>query len=164
MKKYLLLKIIFITFIIILLFLFNSCSPDSMAYMAGNTWNGELNNFGRFGDADIEDATFHPKGEVTMTIKFDDSGHEEDIDLKGTYKIDSNYNFDAILYSNDDYINSKIFPNVDAVEYRLEMEGTLNGYTGKGDGEYKMKCTVHLDNGTSVSERIDDDWELTKSN
>ena len=133
-----------------------------MAYMAGNSWEGNLNNFGKFKDAEIEDATFHPQGEVQMTITFDSSGDEEEVDFEGIYKIDSNYNFEAILYGNDDMVDQDLFPDIDRIDYRLEMEGYLNGYSREGYGEYTLKCTAYYHDNTIIKDRIDGDWELWK--
>ncbi len=172
MKKNLLINIYFTTFCFVLLFLFASCSPDSMAYVGNNKWEGEMDNF--YGvDAEIDDITFYPQGKADLNITFDINGHEEYIDFEGTYKIDSNYSFEAIFNCNDDMLNQDIFSipgagpggfplYADAIEYRVEMEGDLNGYTNKGEGDYKMKFKIYYENGDVIEGKCEDEWKLSR--
>ena len=44
------------------------------------------------------------------------------------------------------------------MEFNLELEGTLNYYSGYGTGDYEME----ISGGSIYDGTYDDDWELTK--
>ena len=139
MKKYL-----FYLFSLIAILFIISCPQE---ITKGTAWEGEIEgDFGGFASSDNNDfeLIFDSNGQVKAYITIVDDGA---ITLEGDYILTNNYTFTAEL--DGEQGNYK---------FDLELEGTLNYYSGYGTGDYKMKIT----GDTVFDGTYDDDWELTK--
>jgi hypothetical protein len=139
MKKFLFLLLAILAILFVL-----SC-PQELT--KGTAWEGEIEgDFGDYADDDDNDfeLIFSSDGSVKAYITVDD---DTAIKLEGDYILTNNYTFTAELEG-----------DTGSYDFELELEGTLNYYSGYGSGEYEMK----ISGGNPEDGTYDDDWELTK--
>ena len=139
MKKYLflLLSIIAILFII-------SC-PQELT--KGTAWEGEIEGtIGGISSKNNNDfeLVFNSNGLVKAYIN---TNKISAIVLEGDYILTNNYTFTAELDGKQG-----------TYKFELDLEGTLNYYSGYGTGDYTLK----ISGGNPEDGKYEDDWELTK--
>lgn len=137
-------KYVFILFSIIAILSITSC-PQELT--KGTAWEGEIE--GTFGDITSKDnndfeLVFNTNGKVKAYININ---KDSAISLEGDYILTNNYTFTAELDG-----------KTGNYEFELDLEGTLNYYSGYGTGDYTMK----ISGGNPEDGSYDDSWDLTK--
>ncbi len=172
MKKY-------IMYLLFFLFLILTCSQEVMLTTNGyNNYKGEMENIFNDDDAKLG-VTFNYPPSMYLELNIDTYDDDRVIKFEdGSYHVDNNYNFTANLDEDVDF-NVVLWKNIidssgiekiadiDLDEYKkivleLELEGYLNGNIGKGEGDYKMECTVTINTGEKKKGEIKGDWKLVR--
>ena len=86
---------------------------------------------------------FKPNGEIQGYITYKSGGKTITVTSDGTYTIGNNHAFTAKL---DGEFNT-------GTEFKVELTGMINTYTGIGSGKYELEAS-----GTTYK----DDWTLLK--
>jgi hypothetical protein len=176
-KKRMITKKSYILFVlIILLFLFLSCSSEVMLDIS--SYYGEMYNIFNDNKGEIE-VDFSGTKSIELELEVDTWDGDRDIIFKGTYFIESNYYFCAVFDLEDIDYNVVLWKNIidssgiedlddidlddyESIQLKLELEGYLNYCTGNGEGDYKVICKAELETGEVKKGQIKDDWELVK--
>lgn len=158
------------------LFLLISCSPEVMLDLYD--YKGDMDDI--FNDSSGKlDVSFSGTSTITLKLKIDTWDGDRTITFgDGSYLVESNYYFCADLDENVDYnivlwkniidsagiedLNDIDLDDYDSIKLKLELEGYLNSYEGKGEGDYKMKCRAELETGEVKNGEIKGDWVLVK--
>lgn len=142
-------KCLFLAFVTLLIFFSFSC-PQELT--KGTVWEGEIKgDFGNLAEDSTNDFEVYFKTDNTCKayITYSD---DTAITLEGEYTLTNNYLLTAELKGEAD-----VGGNNDT-KFKLELDGSLNYYSGYGTGEYKMK----ISGGSIYDDTYEDDWDLTK--
>lgn len=163
-------------YIVFLLFLIVSCSQEAMLDIYD--YKGEMKDIFNDDDAKL-DVTFSGTSSIALNLDIETWDDDRVISFTGgSYFIKSDYYFCADLDENVSF-NVVLWKNIidssgieemddinlddyESINLKLELEGYLNSYEGKGNGEYKMKCKATLVTGEERKGEIKGDWELTR--
>ncbi len=161
-------------FLLFIFLLFITCSPEVMLDL--RDYKGDMDDI--FNDSSGKlDVNFSGTSTIRLELSIDTWDGDRDIIFTGgSYLTEANYYFCADLDEDVDF-NVVLWKNIidssgiedlddidlddyDSIKLKLELEGHLNSYEGKGSGDYKMKCRVELDTGEIKNGEIKGDWEL----
>lgn len=165
----------YIIFLLFFLLLIISCSQEAMLDI--NDYKGEMEYIFNEKNGKL-DVKFTGKDLIDLRLTIDTWDGKRDMEFSGTYFIKSDYYFCADLGEGVDY-NVVLWKNIidssgiekmvdidlddyESIGLELELEGHLNSYEGKGNGDYKMKCIATLDTGEVKNGEINGDWKLVR--
>lgn len=125
------------------------------------------------------DVTFSGTSTISLDLCITTWDGDREISFNdGSYFVESNYYFCADIKEDVDY-NIVLWKNIidssgiedmddidiedyDSIELKLELEGYLNSYEGKGEGDYKMRCWAELETGEVKKGEVKGDWVLVR--
>ena len=142
-------KKIYLIILLFFAFVFLSCSNQ---LVKATVWSGTIEIDDK--DYDLE-AYFKSDYTMKVFIELPDSNGKR-ITAKGSYNITSNYQFYSKVRGESD-----IDDDDSEDPFKIEFSGTLNVYTGYGDGDYEE--TVRYTGGAGDVD-TDGDWKLKKIN